>query len=81
MSDVSVIFKVYTEEGKLDPVMAGIKKLKPHDLKTEELAFGMKAIKVMFIYDNASANSSEIEERIRRIEGVSEIEVEQETLI
>ncbi len=81
MSEVSVIFKVYTDEGKLESAMEGIKKLNPHDLKTEELAFGMKAIKVMFIYDNASANSSEIEERIRKIEGVSEIEVEQETLI
>lgn len=81
MSDVSVIFKVYAEEGRLGAVLEGIKRLNPHDIKTEELAFGLKAIKVMFIYDNASANSSEIEEKIRKVNGVSEIEVEQETLI
>lgn len=81
MSDVSVIFKVYAEEGKLDSAMEGIRKLNPNDIKTEELAFGMKAIKVMFIYDNASADSSELEEKIRKVEGVSEIEVEQESLV
>ncbi len=82
MSMVSVIFKVYTEEGALDSVSNEIKeKLAPKDLKTEELAFGIKAIRVMFVFDNASQNSSMFEEKVRKISGVSEIEAEEETLI
>ncbi len=81
MSDVGVVFKIYPEEGRLDEVVAGLRKLGPQDLRTEELAFGMQAILAMFVYDNAKSNSTEIEERIRKVDGVSEIEVEQETLI
>jgi translation elongation factor EF-1beta len=82
MSGVSVIFKIYAQEGKLDSVMKEIaEKLKPKDMKVEELAFGIKAIRAMFLFDNADSTSSGIEERLRAIEGVSELEVEEESLL
>lgn len=82
MSMVSVVFKVYTDEGALDSVASEIKKsLNPKDIKTEELAFGIKALRVMFLFDNSSMNSSVIEEKVRKINGVSELEVEEESLI
>lgn len=82
MSGVSVIFKIYTEEGQLDSAMKEItEKLKPKDIRTEELAFGIRAIRAMFLFDNAESTSSQIEEQIRKVRGVSEIEVEEESLL
>lgn len=83
MSGVSVIFKIYTEEGQLDSAVKEItERLKPKDIRVEELAFGIKAIRAMFLFDNATAtNSSTIEDAIRKVKGVSEIEVEEESLL
>ncbi len=81
MSKVSVIFKVYPEEGSLEAVSNSIKVMNPKDLKTEDLAFGIKVVRAMFIFDDTQMRSSTLEDSLRKIKGVSEVEVEQETLI
>ena len=81
MSKVSVIFKVYPNEDSLEKISASIKAMNPKDLKTEELAFGIKVLRAMFIFDDTQTRSSNIEDSLKKINGVSEVEVEQETLI
>ncbi|MCL5100132.1 MAG: elongation factor 1-beta family protein [Candidatus Marsarchaeota archaeon] len=81
MSDVGVIYKVYPKEGELEKALEGIKKLNPNGLQTEDVAFGIKVIKAFFAFDDSKVSSSSIEEKLKKIEGVNEVEVEQETLI
>ena len=82
MSRVSVIFKVYPKEGNIDDTIKRIKEgLSPVAIQSEEVAFGIKVIKARFVFDNEKTNSSTIEEQLRKMEGVSEIEVEEESLM
>jgi translation elongation factor EF-1beta len=80
MGDVAVLFRIYTVEGGIDKVKAEIVKLKPRGLQIEDVAFGIKTIKVLFIHPD-SQGSSGIEDEIRKIPGVNEVEVLEETLV
>ncbi len=81
MSKVGVVFKVYADEGKLEEVAGEVKKLEPQDMRTEELAFGIKILKVLFVFDDSKTGSSNIEEKLKSMEGVSQVDVEEETLV
>lgn len=82
MASVVVIFRVYPEDDQLEKAMAGIKsELSPNQIETEEIAFGIKLIKVMFKFDDASNTSSNLEEQLRKVSGVKEVEVAEETLL
>lgn len=82
MAKVGALFKIFTDEGKLDEVTEEIKKeLKPQDIRSEELAFGIKVIKALFVFEDSEVGSSSIEEKLKKVKGVSEVEVEQESLI
>lgn len=83
MSSVVVIFRIYPKDGfKIEDTVSEIKsKLKPADLKTEEVAFGIKLIRVAFKYDDSTMGSSKIESELNALESVGEVEVEDETLI
>lgn len=82
MSKVSVIFKIYPQEDMLEKVMISIKSsMSPKDMKTEEIGFGIKILKAMFIFDDTQVRSSHLEDSLKKIQGVNEVEVEQETLI
>ncbi len=81
MGDVAVLFRVYAEEGKEEAVRKEISdKLKPKGSQLEDVAFGIKTIKVLFIHDD-STGSSEIEERLKKIPGVKEVEIVEESLM
>jgi translation elongation factor EF-1beta len=80
MGDVAVLFRIYTVEGGIDKVKTEIVKLKPRGLQIEDVAFGIKTIKVLFIHSD-SQGSSEIEDELRKIPGVNEVEVLEETLV
>ena len=56
-------------------------KVKISDIKVENIAFGLKAIKVLFVMPDKEVSPSEIEEKIKKIEGVGEVETESVTLI
>lgn len=49
--------------------------------KVEELAFGIKVLKVIAIVEDKGGLSDEVEEKIRSFPGVGEVEVEEVTLI
>ena len=82
MGKMGVIFKVYPEEGALDKAMNGIKeKLKPVGMQAEDVAFGFKIIRVFFTFEDEYKASAKMEEALRGIEGVKEVEVEEESLL
>ena len=81
MGNVITLFKVYTEPGNEEKVSTEIKNsLNPKGMQLEDIAFGIKVIKVMFVHDD-SEGSSIIEEKLRKVNGVTEVEVADESLI
>jgi translation elongation factor EF-1beta len=82
MSKVAVLFNVYPKENEPEKTMANIKeKMHPAGMQTEDIAFGIKVIKVMFKFDDTETSSSKIEDELRKVDGVGEIEVAEEGLI
>ena len=82
MGTAAVITKVFPESPEVfEKVKSAIQnEMKPYKLEEEEVAFGMKALKVTILVKDASGGS-DIEERLRKIDGVSEVQVEEVTLI
>ncbi len=81
MSDVGVVFKVYPKDGELEHLMADLKKMNPKGMNTEDVGFGIKLVKVLFVFNNESANSSQLEDKIKALQSVSEVEVQEESLM
>jgi translation elongation factor aEF-1 beta len=82
MGSVAVTAKVFPESPEaLDKVKNSIQnEMKPYKLDEEEVAFGMKAIKVTILVKDSSGGS-DIEEKLKKIPGVSEVQIEEVTLI
>jgi translation elongation factor EF-1beta len=82
MSSVAVLFKVYPKENMTEKALENIKReMNPAGMQVEDIGFGIKVIKVMFKFDNTKTTSSEIEDNLRKVEGVGELEVEEEGLL
>lgn len=83
MAMVAVVFKVYPKEG--DPIEATVDNIKaqmsPANVLVEDLAFGIKVAKVLFKFDDSSGSSSALEEQLRKVHGVGEVEVAEESLV
>ncbi len=43
--------------------------------ETEPVAFGLKALKVIFVSDESKGSTDELEENIKKIEGINSVEV------
>lgn len=81
MGDVAVLFKVYPEAGEEEKVLKEIKeKMQPKSMQTQEIAFGIKVVKVLFVHPDSSG-STDLEEELKKVPGVREVEVEEESLI
>ncbi|MEM3791643.1 MAG: hypothetical protein QXL16_02865 [Candidatus Micrarchaeaceae archaeon] len=81
MGDVATLFKIYFDPEKEERVKEKIKEeINPKDIKLEDVAFGIKVMKVLVVHKDEEG-SAKYEEKIRGIEGVNEVEVEEETLI
>ncbi|MCL4403199.1 MAG: hypothetical protein M1500_03110 [Candidatus Marsarchaeota archaeon] len=81
MSKVVVVFKVYPKDDAFDKAVEEIKGMGPNDIKSEDIGFGIKVIKVSFIYEDSAGGSSDIEDRLKKLESISEVEVAEETLL
>ncbi len=75
MGEVFVVFKISVEDQSLlGKVKEEIKKLSPKELKEENIGFGIKVLKAMFVVMDEGINS--LEEKISSINGVSSVDVE-----
>jgi translation elongation factor EF-1beta len=82
MSTTAILFRIYPKEGMLDKVMQNIRKaLNPVGMQSEDIAFGIKTVKVLFKFDDEKTGSSSIEKSLKGVEGVDEVEVLEESLV
>ncbi len=81
MGKVATLFNVYANPDREEAVAKEIReKLKPNSIQTEDIAFGIKIIKVMFIHED-SEGSEKLEEELRAIPETNNVEVSEESLI
>ncbi len=81
MGNVAVALKVMpaSAEEDLEKIRQEIaKKVKIQDYKIEPIAFGLKALKILVVVPDSE---QDVEEKIKSVSGVGEIEVESATLI
>jgi translation elongation factor aEF-1 beta len=78
MADVIVGFKIMpaSVEENLDRIEKEIKeKVKPQKMSREEIAFGLVAIHIVKIVEDAEGTMDAVEKQLRSIKGVGEVEV------
>jgi elongation factor 1-beta len=83
MGDVAVTLKVMPDSPEIDleKLREEIsKKVKIQDYNTEEIAFGLKALRILIVKPD-TGGTDDIEKQIKEIEGVSDVEVESVTLV
>ncbi|MEM3841617.1 MAG: hypothetical protein QXN59_02915, partial [Candidatus Micrarchaeaceae archaeon] len=71
----------YPKENSLDAAKKDVESLSPKGVQIEDIAFGIMVIKAMFVFDDSEDSSSAIEARLKKLPNVSEVEVDEETLI
>lgn len=65
----------------LGKIAEEIKKLNPHSFEEKPVAFGVKCLEIQFIRQDSEGGTDELEDKIRRIEGVESVNVTGVTLI
>ncbi len=83
MSDIGILFRVYPVDNiDINQLIEDIKQATPtNNLEIEEIGFGIKVLKVFFKYNDSETTSSKIEDKLKSVKGVSEVEVIEESLI
>jgi len=82
MGNVAVSIKIMPEspDTDLEKIKKDIsKKIQIKDSKIEPLAFGLKALRILVVVPDKSIEN--LENDIKSVEGISEIEIESSTLI
>jgi len=82
MGKVAITFKLMPEDIDVDieAIKSQVEELGAKQIIIEEIAFGLKAIKAMFIMEDKGGGQN-LEERLGAIEGVGSVETEGITLI
>jgi len=83
MGNVAITLKIMPDspERDLDKIREEIsKKVKIQDYNTEDIAFGLKALRILIIKPD-TGGTEDIEKQIKEIEGVGGVEVESVTLV
>ncbi|MEM3555409.1 MAG: elongation factor 1-beta [Candidatus Micrarchaeia archaeon] len=77
MGEVAVVAKVFPDSMEVfDELKENIKKkVNPYKLEEEEIAFGMKALRVTVIVKDAGGE--DVEEKLKSLKGVSEVQIEE----
>ena len=71
-----MVYKVLPESpDKAEQVKSGLQGLNPQRLEEEPIGFGLVAFKFTIIIPDEGGSQDELEEKIKSIDGVSEIEV------
>ncbi len=80
MAKVATIFKVYSDQS--DALLQKVKTMepKPTSVQLEDIGFGIKVIKVMFVHED-QAGSTSYEEALRKLPEVKDVEVDEESLL
>ena len=79
MGDISCVYKVMPEDAEtnLDSIKEQIKDLiDVQDIGEEEVAFGLKAVKVSCITTDEEGGTDAVEEKLEKLDNVQSIELE-----
>ena len=81
--NVAAQFKIYVDSpDAIEDVKSKVAELAKLDKSwEEELGFGIKVLKVVLLLNDAAGGMSELEEKLGKIEHVSQVEVENVTRI
>ena len=84
MADVVITFNIMPESPDADLKqieIAALEEIKAftgidnHKVSIEPVAFGLKAVKIMFVMPEAKGGTEELEKQISRIDGVNSVEM------
>ena len=84
MGDVAIALKVMpsSPEADLESIKTKVSELvKVQDAKLEPLAFGLKCLKLLVVRPDSEGGTEDLEAKIKEIEGVGDVEVENVTLL
>jgi len=83
MGQVAVTFKIMPESPETDLELIkneikqiNIKSMEIKQIKEEPIGFGLEVIKLLLLVPDTSGIANEIEEKLRKISGVKEVETE-----
>jgi len=81
--NVAADIKIFLEDPKAsDKVKSGLEKIaKVRTSSVEDGPFGIKILRATLLLNDEEGGMDEIEEKIRKIEGVSQVEVENVTRV
>ena len=75
MGKVAIILRVMPEDpDNVDAIVEKINELKPNTVDIEDIGFGIRAVKVSFIVPDTGGASDKVEEDLKNIPGVSEVD-------
>ena len=81
MGNVAITAKVYPEDpSKIEELKTEISKVaKITDSKIEDIGFGIKVLRIMIVVPDSEGG--DMEDKLSKIKGVSQVQVEQVTLV
>lgn len=76
--NVAATVKIYIEDQNAIPaVRSGLEKVaKINTIKEEDVGFGIKILRAVLLFNDEKGGLEELEEKIKTLPGVSEIQVE-----
>ncbi len=86
MADVLVTFRVMPEEAGMDmdklvDAIVDLDGVKVNGVKKNPIAFGLVALEPSFIVEDKEGATKTVEEKLKGIEGIKEVEVSEVTLV
>lgn len=81
--DVAAELKIYIDDpSKIEVVKKGVEKAAAvKEIKEEELGFGIKILRAILLLPDSEGGMDQLEQKIRKIPHVSEVEVETVTRV
>lgn len=78
MGSVAVTFRIMPEEAEGFEAMKGelLSKAKPYQHEEKEIGFGLKAIYATYIIPDGEGGADKLEEQVRSVKGVGQVDVE-----
>lgn len=83
MGKVAVTLRIMPESisTNIEDIKEQILKMEAKEIKEEEIAFGLKSIKVLFLMEDKGGVQEKIIKNLESIEGVKEVQILDTTLI
>ncbi len=75
MANVAVEVKIYPADGVDADALARKIEERAKEVKVEDIGFGIKVLRALFVIPDAEGGTDKLEEELKAVEGVSNVEV------